>query len=131
MARGQEHRAGHARHQPAPSPGRRRKGARSRAGSRQAQLRSRPHVRTPASAARPLVWCADARAVARWPARAVTGALAMRTRATLFVLASLALATLSLWIGPSFSGATRDFVFFELRLPRLLVGALVGATLSL
>jgi ABC-type Fe3+-siderophore transport system permease subunit len=55
----------------------------------------------------------------------------MRTRATLFVLASLVLATLSLWIGPSFSGATRDFVFFELRLPRLLVGALVGATLSL
>jgi iron complex transport system permease protein len=48
-----------------------------------------------------------------------------------FVLAALALTALSLWIGPSFSGETRDFVFFELRLPRLLVGALVGATLSL
>ena len=55
----------------------------------------------------------------------------MKGRALLFVLASLVLATLSLWIGPSFSGATRDFVLFELRLPRLLVGALVGATLSL
>ena len=55
----------------------------------------------------------------------------MKGRALLFVLASLVLATLSLWIGPSFRGATRDFVLFELRLPRLLVGALVGATLSL
>ncbi len=55
----------------------------------------------------------------------------MKTRVALFVVASLALATLSLWIGPSFSGETRDFVFFQLRLPRLLVGALVGATLSI
>ena len=55
----------------------------------------------------------------------------MKTRAGIFVLASLALAALSLYIGPSFSGETRDFVFFQLRLPRLLVGALVGATLSI
>lgn len=55
----------------------------------------------------------------------------MKPRILLFVVAALALATLSLWIGPSFSGETRHFVFFELRLPRLLVGALVGATLSL
>jgi ABC-type Fe3+-siderophore transport system permease subunit len=55
----------------------------------------------------------------------------LKTRATVFVVAALALATLSLWIGPSFSGETRDFVFFQLRLPRLLVGALVGATLSI
>lgn len=55
----------------------------------------------------------------------------MRPRIALFVAGAIALATLSLWIGPSFSGETRDFVFFELRLPRLLVGALVGATLSI
>ena len=52
-------------------------------------------------------------------------------RAASFVVAALALTALSLWIGPSFSGETRDFVLFELRLPRLLVGALVGATLSI
>jgi len=55
----------------------------------------------------------------------------VKTRIALFIALSLALATLSLWVGPSFSGTTRDFVFLELRLPRLLVGALVGATLSL
>jgi iron complex transport system permease protein len=55
----------------------------------------------------------------------------MKTRIALFIVACLLLATLSLWVGPSFSGETRDFVFLELRLPRLLVGALVGATLSL
>ena len=48
-----------------------------------------------------------------------------------FVLVSLVLATLSLWVGPSLAPSTRDFVLFELRLPRLLVGALVGATLSM
>jgi iron complex transport system permease protein len=48
-----------------------------------------------------------------------------------FVAASLALASLSLWVGPSFSGATADFVLYQLRLPRLLVGALVGATLGI
>jgi ABC-type Fe3+-siderophore transport system permease subunit len=52
-------------------------------------------------------------------------------RSALFVVAALLLALLSLWVGPSFSGPTRDFVFYELRLPRLLVGALVGATLSI
>ncbi len=55
----------------------------------------------------------------------------MKGRAALFVVASLLLATLSLWIGPSFEGDTRDFVFYQLRLPRLLVGGLVGATLSI
>jgi iron complex transport system permease protein len=55
----------------------------------------------------------------------------MKSRVALFVVVSLLLAALSLWIGPSFAGETRDFVFFELRLPRLLVGALVGATLSI
>ncbi len=55
----------------------------------------------------------------------------MNARSALFVVASLLLATLSLWVGPNFNGPTRDFVFYELRLPRLLVGALVGATLSI
>jgi iron complex transport system permease protein len=55
----------------------------------------------------------------------------VNTRSALFVVASMLLALLSLWVGPSFNGATRDFVFYELRLPRLLVGALVGATLSI
>jgi ABC-type Fe3+-siderophore transport system permease subunit len=53
------------------------------------------------------------------------------TRVLGFVVASLLLGVLSLWVGPTFSGATRDFVLLELRLPRLLVGALVGATLSI
>lgn len=55
----------------------------------------------------------------------------MRPRSLLFGAAAVALAVLSLWIGPSFQGDTRDFVLLELRLPRLLVGALVGATLSI
>jgi ABC-type Fe3+-siderophore transport system permease subunit len=55
----------------------------------------------------------------------------MKARAAMFVGASLVLAALSLWVGPSFSGETRDFVFVQLRLPRLLVGALVGATLGI
>jgi iron complex transport system permease protein len=55
----------------------------------------------------------------------------VKLRSAGFLAASLALAALSLCVGPSFSGATRDFVFYELRLPRLLVGALVGATLSI
>jgi iron complex transport system permease protein len=54
----------------------------------------------------------------------------VKLRVAAFVGASLLLAALSLFVGPSFSGATGDFVFYELRLPRLLVGALVGATLS-
>jgi len=55
----------------------------------------------------------------------------MKGRVGIFVGVSLLLAVLSLWMGPSFVGETRDFVLFELRLPRLLVGALVGATLSI
>lgn len=55
----------------------------------------------------------------------------MKLRASMFVAASLLLSALSLWLGPRFAGETRDFVLFQLRLPRLLVGALVGATLSI
>jgi ABC-type Fe3+-siderophore transport system permease subunit len=53
------------------------------------------------------------------------------SRIAVFVVASLVLATSSLYVGPSFSGTTGDFVLFQLRLPRLLVGALVGATLGI
>jgi ABC-type Fe3+-siderophore transport system permease subunit len=55
----------------------------------------------------------------------------MKTRAALLVGASLLLAALSLWVGPSLDDASRHFVLLQLRLPRLLVGALVGGTLSL
>lgn len=55
----------------------------------------------------------------------------MRGRVALFVAASALASALSLFAGPSFSGETRDFVLWQLRLPRLLVGGLVGATLSI
>lgn len=55
----------------------------------------------------------------------------MKLRIASFIAASLLLALSSLWVGPSFSGGTAEFVFYELRLPRLLVGALVGATLAI
>lgn len=55
----------------------------------------------------------------------------MTTRATLLVLASLALAALSLFVGPPLTGANAEFIFWELRVPRLLVGALAGSALAL
>jgi iron complex transport system permease protein len=55
----------------------------------------------------------------------------VRARVTVFVLVSLLLAVASLWVGPPLNADTRDFVLFQLRLPRVLVGALVGATLSI
>ncbi len=55
----------------------------------------------------------------------------MKARIGAFIAVSLALAALSLWVGPALRPETRDFVLFELRLPRLLVGGLVGATLSI
>jgi len=47
------------------------------------------------------------------------------------VAVCLLVALASLWVGPALAPGTRDFVLFQLRLPRVLVGALVGATLSL
>lgn len=52
-------------------------------------------------------------------------------RGWLLALAALLVAALSLYVGPSLSGERADFVLFQLRLPRLLVGALVGATLGI
>src|ERR1041384_1503686 len=71
-----------------------------------------------------------ARAPIRYGARALAGARPMKPRALGFAAASLVLAALTLLVGPSFGAETRDFVLLELRLPRLLVGALVGGTLS-
>ena len=45
--------------------------------------------------------------------------------------ASLVLPFASLWLGPPLSGAQADFIFFQLRVPRLLVGALAGAALAI
>jgi ABC-type Fe3+-siderophore transport system permease subunit len=52
-------------------------------------------------------------------------------KARLFVLGALLLGALSLYIGPSLAGETGEFVLLQLRLPRLLVGAMVGATLGI
>ncbi|RYZ03167.1 MAG: iron ABC transporter permease [Myxococcales bacterium] len=55
----------------------------------------------------------------------------MKARVFAFVVGSLLLAAVSLWVGPPLSPDTQDFVLLQLRLPRVLVGALVGATLSI
>jgi iron complex transport system permease protein len=52
-------------------------------------------------------------------------------RIALVVLVSLLALGLSLFAGPALTGPHAEFVLFELRVPRLLVGALVGAALSL
>lgn len=55
----------------------------------------------------------------------------MKVRVVLFVATCVALGAASLWAGPSLDPDTGHFVLFQLRLPRVLVGALVGATLSI
>jgi ABC-type Fe3+-siderophore transport system permease subunit len=55
----------------------------------------------------------------------------VKGRVTLFVAASVVLTAASLWAGPSLDADSGHFVLFQLRLPRVLVGALVGATLSI
>jgi hypothetical protein len=52
-------------------------------------------------------------------------------RVTGLVLASLVLLALALFVGPSLGNERGDFVLFELRMPRIAVGALVGGTLAL
>jgi iron complex transport system permease protein len=52
-------------------------------------------------------------------------------RAVLLVFTSLLVMLLSLFVGPALDGPHAEFVLFELRVPRLLVGGLVGAALSL
>jgi len=52
-------------------------------------------------------------------------------RSAVFVAASLSALALSLWVGRRLDAETADFVLLQLRLPRMLVGALVGATLAI
>lgn len=47
------------------------------------------------------------------------------------VALSLAVLAAAPWIGPPVDPETRDFVLWQLRVPRVLVGALVGSTLGL
>jgi iron complex transport system permease protein len=55
----------------------------------------------------------------------------MKGRTLLLVAACLALLVLATVTGPSLEGERGAFVLWQLRLPRVLVGAIVGATLAL
>ncbi len=55
----------------------------------------------------------------------------MTRRIFLLVAASVTLGLLSLLVGPELSGPNASFIFWQLRVPRLLVGVLAGAALSL
>jgi iron complex transport system permease protein len=55
----------------------------------------------------------------------------MKLRVALIVLGSLLSLAIAALTGPSLTGPTGAFVLFELRVPRVIVGALVGGTLSL
>jgi iron complex transport system permease protein len=52
-------------------------------------------------------------------------------RVVALVLGSFAVLALATLVGPSLGGARGEFVLVELRIPRTLVGALVGGTLAL
>ncbi len=55
----------------------------------------------------------------------------MTRRWLALVFGSLLLLALATLVGPSLQGERGEFIFWQLRLPRVLVGALVGCTLSL
>jgi iron complex transport system permease protein len=55
----------------------------------------------------------------------------VKTRAALIAVACLALLVTAVLVGQSLSGPEGAFIIWQLRLPRVLVGALVGATLAL
>jgi iron complex transport system permease protein len=55
----------------------------------------------------------------------------MTKRIAVLVAISILVIGGSAFLGPSLSGARGDFIFWQLRLPRVLLGCLVGATLSL
>lgn len=55
----------------------------------------------------------------------------MNIRVPLLVLGSLAVLVLCVFVGPSLQGPHADFVLWELRVPRVLVGGLVGSALAL
>jgi iron complex transport system permease protein len=52
-------------------------------------------------------------------------------RIVALVVLSLALTAASVFVGPPLEGAQGDFILWQLRVPRMLVGALVGGTLGL
>ncbi|HTQ03130.1 MAG TPA: iron ABC transporter permease [Polyangiaceae bacterium] len=55
----------------------------------------------------------------------------MSRRVVALGLASLVLTAVAALVGPSLAGAQGDFILWQLRVPRVLVGALVGGTLGL
>jgi ABC-type Fe3+-siderophore transport system permease subunit len=55
----------------------------------------------------------------------------MNRKTAFLILGSVAVALGSLFVGPSLTGPHAHFIFMELRLPRLLVGALAGSALAL
>jgi iron complex transport system permease protein len=55
----------------------------------------------------------------------------MTLRIVLLVAGSLALIALAPFLGPELSGATGDFILWQLRVPRVLAGVVVGAMLAL
>lgn len=55
----------------------------------------------------------------------------MNARALVLIGLSLMALAVSPWLGPSMAGPSADFILWELRVPRVLLGAVVGATLGL
>ena len=55
----------------------------------------------------------------------------MKRRALMLLIASVALLAAAVLVGPRLSGAQGNFILWQLRVPRVLVGVLVGATLAL
>ena len=55
----------------------------------------------------------------------------MSARAILVLLGSLAVLVLAPWLGAPLEGDESQFVLWQLRIPRVLMGAMVGATLGL
>lgn len=53
------------------------------------------------------------------------------TRAFLLAVLSLVVSALAVLVGPTLDGAQGDFILWQLRVPRVVVGALVGGTLGL
>ncbi|HWA76885.1 MAG TPA: iron ABC transporter permease [Polyangiaceae bacterium] len=55
----------------------------------------------------------------------------MKPRAVLLILSCIVIAAASLFVGPKLAGPHAEFIFLELRVPRLLVGMLAGSALAL
>jgi len=53
------------------------------------------------------------------------------TRTLVLAVLSLVASALAVLVGPALTGAQGDFILWQLRVPRVLVGALVGGTLGL